>query len=302
MIRKPIDISRFQSLYPFRSNYFNRRGLKYHFLDEGVGQPIVMLHGNPTWSFYFRELVKGLSSHCRTIVVDHIGCGLSDKPDTGSYDYKLKSRVDDLEALLDHLGIDKDITLVLHDWGGFIGMAYAVRHAQRIGRFVVLNTAAFLPPAGKDIPLILKLIGGLTPLATPAILGLNLFACGASRLATHKGLSKKVRSGLTAPYNCWHHRIATLKFVQDIDLSKKNPSYCVVKHTDENLQKFTERPMLICWGMRDFVFDHDYLLEWQRRFPHAEVWRFSDAGHYVLEDVPVKIVSLTQDFLQRHPL
>jgi len=273
-------------------------GLKYHFLDEGTGDPVVMIHGNPTWSFYFRELVKGLSPKFRTIVPDHIGCGLSDKPGIDRYDYRLNSRVNDLEALLDDLEIKEKITLIVHDWGGMIGMAYAVKHPERIERIVVMNTAAFFPPKGKPIPMRLRLVRDLWPISTPAVLGLNLFAWGALYMAAYKGLDKAVKSGLIAPYNSWGNRIATLKFVQDIPISKKDPSYDRVKQVDENLHKLAHIPMLICWGKHDFVFDIDYLAEWQRRFPNAAVHLFSDAGHYVLEDVAEDILVLIKGFLK----
>ncbi len=299
--RKPIDIESFRHLYPFKSHYLDLDGLKYHYLDEGSGQPVVMVHGNPTWSFYFRDLIKALSGQYRVIAPDHIGCGLSDKPDSKSYDYRLKNRVDDLEGLLENLKIKEKITLVLHDWGGFIGMAYALRHPERIGRFVLLNTAAFLPPPGKPIPIILKLIRRLRLFAMLAVQGFNLFALGALYKNSHKGLSKDVKAGLIAPYNCWQNRIATLKFVQDIHLTENNPSYGVVKQVDNNLKTFLNVPVLICWGEHDFVFDSDYLAEWRRRFPAAETHCFSEAGHYVLEDVPEKIIPLTREFLQKHP-
>lgn len=297
-----IETSGFSNLYPFTSHFFERNGLKYHFIDEGAGDPIVMLHGNPTWSFYFRTLVKGLSARYRTIVPDHIGCGLSDKPDSQSYDYRLKSRIDDLEALLAFLGISEKITLVLHDWGGMIGMAYAVRYPESIQRLVVMNTAAFLPPPGKRIPIRLKIIRNYRSFANIAVLGLNLFAYSALFMASHKGLSREVKSGLIAPYNCWKNRIAILKFVQDIPLNEKDPSYHPIKETDENLNQFSNIPMLICWGKRDFVFDTEYLDEWKHRFPKAEVHCYPDAGHYALEDVPDKIVAHVHDFLKRHPL
>ncbi len=302
MKRKPIDISDLRHLYPFTSHYLNLNGLQYHYIDEGQGDPVVMVHGNPTWSFYFRELIKGLRDGYRCIVPDHIGCGLSDKPGSARYAYRLQDRVDDLQNLLDNLKIDKRITLVLHDWGGMIGMAYAVRHPERISRLVVMNTAAFLPPPTKRIPWRLSLIRSSGPLATLAVLGFNLFAVGALYMASDKGLSAEVKKGLTAPYNCWQHRIATLKFVQDIPLAETDPSYRLVRQIDEQLQTLSKLPMLICWGEHDFVFDNDYLSEWQRRFPDAEVHRFPDAGHYVFEDVPEKIISLAQTFLKQNPL
>ncbi len=302
MKRKPIDISDLRHLYPFTSHYLDLKGLQYHYLDEGQGDPVVMVHGNPTWSFYFRELIKGLRDGYRCIVPDHIGCGLSDKPGSARYAYRLQDRVDDLQNLLDNLKIDKRITLVLHDWGGMIGMAYAVRHPERIRRLVVMNTAAFLPPPAKRIPWRLSLIRSSGPLATLAVLGFNLFAVGALYMASDKGLSAEVKKGLTAPYNCWKNRIATLKFVQDIPLAETDPSYRLVRQIDEQLQSLSKLPMLICWGEHDFVFDNDYLSEWQRRFPDAEVHRFPDAGHYVFEDVPEKIISLAQTFLKQNPL
>jgi haloalkane dehalogenase len=297
-----IEISSFSNLYPFTSCFFERNGLKYHFVDEGAGDPIVMLHGNPTWSFYFRTLVKEFSSEHRTIAPDHIGCGLSDKPDSNIYDYRLKSRVDDLEALLAFLGIKEKITLVLHDWGGMIGMAFAVRYPESIQRLVVMDTAAFLPPYGKRIPIRLKIIRNYNSFAKIWVLGFNLFAYTALFMASHKGLSREVKSGLIAPYNCWKNRIAILKFVQDIPLSEKDPSYHLVKETDEKLSQFSNTPMLICWGKRDFVFDTEYLNEWKRRFPGAEVHCYPEAGHYVLEDVPDKIVAHMHNFLKLHPL
>src|SRR6478672_7002651 len=97
-------------------------GLRYHYLVEGEGEPVVMLHGNPSWSFYYRKLVEALSATgYRTIVPDHIGCGRSDKPGDDRYEYTLASRVRDLETLLDHLNLDAGLTLVMHDWGGGVG-------------------------------------------------------------------------------------------------------------------------------------------------------------------------------------
>lgn len=294
---KPIDLTPFRHLYPYPSNYMDNDGLKYHFLDQGKGDPVVMIHGNPTWSFYFRNLVNELSDDFRTIVPDHIGCGLSDKPSIKTYDYRLKRRVDDVASLLDHLNIKENIKLILHDWGGAIGMAYALRFPQRINGIVVMNTAAFFPPKGKTLPMRLRLVRNVKPFATLALQGFNLFALSALCMATHKRLDKPVKKGLVAPYNSWHNRIATLTFVQDIPVARSDPSYGLIKSIDENLHQLNHIPMMICWGERDFVFDTDYLKEWRRRFPNAEVHNFSNAGHYVLEDVPDEIASLVKNFL-----
>ena len=176
MKTRPIDLAPFRHLYPFTSRYADVNGFRMHYVDEGRGEPVIMLHGNPTWSFYFRELIQGLSGRYRAVAPDHIGCGLSDTPRSCAYAYRLKNRVDDLEALLAHLGLTRDITLVLHDWGGMIGAAYALRDVRRIARLIVLNTAAFLKPGGKPLPLALRLIRRTPLFAVPAVLGLNLFA------------------------------------------------------------------------------------------------------------------------------
>src|SRR5947209_19836323 len=156
---------------------FDREGLRLHCLDEGEGEPVVMVHGNPTWSFYYRGLVDGLRDSYRTIVPDHIGCGLSDKPDDSRYDYTLESRIADREALLDHLGLDRGLTLVVHDWGGAIGLGYATRHPERVSRLVILNTAAFHLPKTKAFPWPLWLCRD-TPLGAFLVRGLNAFCRG----------------------------------------------------------------------------------------------------------------------------
>jgi haloalkane dehalogenase len=272
-------------------------GFKYHYVDEGSGEPIVMIHGNPTWSFYFRNLISSLSKDFRTIAVDHIGCGLSDKPHPNRYAYQLDQRIQDLEYFIDGLDLQDNITLLAHDWGGMIGVGYALKRIDCIKRLILMNTAAFFPPAGIRVPFRLKFIRNVKPLAEIAVLGGNAFAYGAVLMASRKGLAPAVRSGLLAPYNCWHNRIAILRFVQDIPLRPSDPSYATVQKAQESLHELVHLPILICWGMRDFVFTPAYLAEWRRRFPKAQVHRFADAGHYVLEDATDEVIEKVSEFL-----
>lgn len=291
------------ALYPFASHVLSRDGLRYHYLDEGPrdGELVVMVHGNPTWSFYFRDVVLALRDRFRCVVPDHIGCGFSDKPSDDRYAYTLASRVDDLAALIDHVtGGDttKKVSLVVHDWGGMIGMAWAARNTERIARLVVLNTAAFPLPEAKRFPFLLRLVR--TPVGALLVRGGNAFAGLASHVGTTRGrLPRALRRAYTAPYDTWEHRIATLRFVEDIPLEPGDRAWPILEATERALSKLAHVPMLIGWGTKDFVFDAHFLREWQARFPDAEVHRFDDAGHYVLEDAKAELLPAIRAFFDR---
>lgn len=288
-------------IYPFQGRYFDRDGLNMHYLDEGQGDPVLMVHGNPSWSIYYRNLVQALRGSHRTIVPDHIGCGLSDKPDEARYTHTLSNRVADLGALVDHLQLDRPLTLVLHDWGGMIGMAWAVQHPERVARVVLLNTAAFRNPKDQQVPLPLWLARD-TALGAFLVKRLNAFAAGATRLAVTRPMRPALRRAYCAPYDTPAHRHATLRFVQDIPLQPGDPAWDLVLQTEQGLARLADRPTLICWGMRDFVFDVSFLHAWRDRVPKAEVHTFPEAGHYVLEDAGDQIEALVIAFLQAHPL
>ena len=287
----------FRKLYPFDSHSLTLDGLKYHYVDEGSGEPLVMLHGNPTWSFYYRSLIAGFRKTHRIIAPDHMGCGLSDKPP--NYPYTLEQHITNLEALLDSLKLER-ITLFLHDWGGAIGMGYALRHLERVKRFVIFNTAAF--PASR-IPFRIN-ICKLPIVGTLAVRGLNAFAGLAPSLACAKQerMTPDVKAGYLAPYDSYAHRIAILRFVQDIPMSPAHPTYKLVERIGEGLSVFKDRPMLIIWGEQDWCFTTDFLAEWQQRFPQAEVHRIPEAGHYVVEDAHEQIIPWVREFFARHPI
>lgn len=268
-----------------------------HYLDEGDGPPVVMVHGNPTWSFYYRNLVLALRGSHRCVVPDHIGCGFSDTPDESVYSYRLDQRVADLGSLIDHLEISR-MDLVVHDWGGMIGLAWAARHPELIRRIVVLNTGAFHLPAAKRVPWQLRLVRD-SGFGVFLVRGFNAFARGATAMAvTRSKLSREVRDAYCAPYDSWSNRIATARFVQDIPLEPGDPGYQTITDTEARLGVFGDRKILICWGERDFVFDHHFRETFERIWPHAEVHNFEDAGHYVLEDASDEIIGLVSEFLK----
>jgi pimeloyl-ACP methyl ester carboxylesterase len=286
-------------LYPFESRDIHRGPFRLSYLDEGSGEPVVMVHGNPTWSFYYRNLVLALRDKFRCIVPDHIGCGLSDKPPANQYDYSIKSRIDDLEALLDYLGAKENITLVLHDWGGMIGMGYAARRPERIKRIIASNTGAFHLPKSKRFPWSLRL-GRNTRLGAWLILKKNAFCRLAAKwCVARKKLHDEVLQMYLMPYDSPEHRIAVLKFVQTIPLSPGDPGYDLVSDIESSLARFRDRPVLLLWGLKDFVFDEHFLKEWQRHFPQAEAHVWHDCSHYLLEDSGQEAIVKISEFLRR---
>ncbi len=289
-------------LYPFAGHFLPRPAGRLHYLDEGTGDPVVMLHGNPTWSFYYRNVVLALRDQYRCVVPDHLGCGLSDKPPVSQYDYSLKSRIDDLDALLDHLKITSDITLMMHDWGGMIGMGFAARHPERIRRIVALNTGCTRLPASKKLPCSLW-VARNTALGAWLILHRNAFCkAAARRCVTRRPLPPDVKAMYLKPYDSPDHRVAVLKFVQTIPLKPTDAGYDIVTGVEASAPRFAGVPTLLLWGLKDFVFDRHFLAEWQRLFPHAVAHTFPDCGHYLLEDAGDECVMRAREFLTAHPL
>jgi len=283
-------------LYPFQGRDLDVGGFRMHYLDEGAGEPVVCVHGNPTWSFYFRQLVEALRGSHRVVVPDHIGCGMSEMPGDDRYSYTLERRVADFEALMGCLALER-VTLVVHDWGGAIGLGWAVRHPERVRRLVILNTAAFHLPPEKRLPWQLWLVRS-TPLGALLVRGFNAFARGATHVAcTSVKMPRSVRNAYCAPYDSWATRLAVLRFVQDIPLEPGDPAYDVLSGIEHGLPALADRPVLILWGARDFVFDHHFLAVWRRVFPSAAVHEFADCGHYVLEDAADRIIPLVKSFL-----
>lgn len=272
------------------------RGLGLHHLDVGEGEPLLMVHGNPTWSWYYRHLVHALSDERRCIVPDHIGCGLSDKP--LDWSYRLADHVDNLSELVEHLDL-QDATLVVHDWGGPIGLLTALRHAHRFKRLVLFNTAFFLGPLPPEIRICRH-----RPMGELLIQGMNGFVRGLLVRATaQRGLTRTTAGrGYLWPYDSWDARVANLRFVQDIPMEPDHPTRGLIEELSERISELAHLPTQMIWGEQDFVFTTDFLARARQNFPDAEVHSFSDAGHLVIEDAHERIVPLMRDFFSRHPV
>lgn len=239
----------------------------------------MLVHGNPTWSFYYRRLIEKLSQNHRVVAVDNIGCGYSDKPQ--NYEYSLENHISNLSTLLETVGINQ-CSMVLHDWGGAIGMGYAVKNLAQIEKIVVMNTAAF---RSKEIPLRIALCR-LPLIGEIMVRGFNAFALAATYMAVTRPMAQNIRNAYLAPYNSWKNRIATHRFVQDIPLKPSHRSYSHLVQIEEGLISLHEQkiPLLILWGGKDFCFTKTFYDEWRERFPNAEAHFFADYGHYLLED------------------
>lgn len=279
------------SEYSFTSHFLDLESHKLHYIDEGEGPVVVMVHGNPTWSYFYRNLIDALRVSHRVIALDHLGCGFSDKP--ADYNYCLAQHIQNLNVLLDSLGIDK-YSMVVHDWGGAIGLGAALENIEVLEKMVLFNTAAF---RSKRIPLRIRICKW--PVIGEIIIRLfNGFAWPATFMAVKKKMNKEIANGFLFPYNNWHNRIAIHNFVADIPMSPSHPSYNTLLGIEEKLELLQERniPMLFLWGGKDFCFNDSIYLEWKNRFPDANYMYFKDGGHYVLEDKKEQVIQLVRNF------
>lgn len=280
--------------YPFVPKAFlTPGGARMSYVDEGPRNDtaVLMLHGNPTWSYYYRHLVRALAPTTRCIASDHVGMGLSEKPQ--NYNYTLATRIADVEALVASLQI-KRLDLVVHDWGGAIGFGFAGRHPEMIRRIVILNTAAF---PSTQIPARIGVCKA--PVIGPLLVrGLNGFAWPATRMAMNRrALSADEKRGYLWPYDSWANRVAVNAFVRDIPMHATHRSWSTLTQVEAGLAQFRDRDAFIVWGGEDFCFNDRFLARWREIYPQAAVHRIADAGHYVLDDAREEIIPRVTGFL-----
>ena len=290
LIKLASQRAEFQDEYPFESRWIEINGHVMHYVDEGTGPVLLMVHGNPTWSFAWRNLVKQLSGQYRVIAVDHLGCGFSQKPQQDVY--PLAMHIERLQQLVQCLDLQQ-VTLFAHDWGGAIGMGTAGRMPDRFKAFVLMNTAAF---RSQSIPFRISLCR-IPLLGTLGMQGFNLFSVTALKMAVEQKLSTAAAKGFIAPYDSWSHRLAVKEFVHDIPLSPAHRSYATLVEVEEGLAQFVNSPMLLPWGMKDWCFSPEFFNEFCQRFPNAQQHPIADGGHYVFEDATDELVTESRKFL-----
>ena len=280
--------------FPFQSRWLDLGAYRLHYIAEGSGSPLLMVHGNPTWSFLWRHLARELRFDYRPIAIDHVGCGLSDKPQ--NLTYTLPVHVAHLVQLIDHLDL-QNATLLAHDWGGPIGLGALLARRERFSRIILFNTGAFPPPY---IPWRIRACR-MPVLGKIAVQGFNLFARAAQTMAVHQphSISDVARKGLISPYNSWGNRQAIFEFVRDIPESSQHPTWKHLAALESDLPTLKDLPIKLIWGMRDWCFQPDCLDRLVEHWPHAEVEKMEDVGHWVTEEAPQRVHDSVLDFLRR---
>lgn len=278
-------------LYPFESKFATLpSGHRIHYVDEGSGRSLVFLHGNPTWSFHYRKLVDALRANYRVIALDHLGCGLSDKP--RRYDYCLAQHTANTLDVLKRLEV-VDATIVGHDWGGAIAVNAVRRAPRQFARIVLFNTGAFTP---RRVPWRIAICR--TPGCGPfAVRGLNVFVRAALRMTMvdPERLTPDERMGILAPYNNWADRIGVQRFIDDIPLTRRHRTWHELAQLEKALPGISI-PKLLIWGIQDWCFDVDCLERFVRAWPDAHVVKFKDAGHWIVEEKSGPVARLIAQF------
>ncbi|MEA2471140.1 MAG: cis-3-alkyl-4-acyloxetan-2-one decarboxylase [Thermoleophilaceae bacterium] len=292
----------FGGTWPFEPRWFDADGGRMHHVDEGPrdGTPVVMLHGNPAWSYLYRRFIPELTAagH-RAIAVDLLGFGRSDKPGDAAA-YSVTRHAGRVGALLDSLDL-RQVCLVVHDWAGPIGLPWAVAHPDRVARLMILNTfAPRLPgPMGKGLTLRMLRLRGTGELIAKLRGGLTedfLLGAGTRR---RERLDDDVKRAYRAPYPDPTSRTGVLAFPRQVPLSSDAPVAELTRETDDGLRRiFRDRPALLCWGMRDVLFGPEVLDMWRDTLPGAGMVRLDDAGHFVQEDAHERVIPELLAFLR----
>ncbi|MEE4143528.1 MAG: alpha/beta fold hydrolase [Halieaceae bacterium] len=288
--------------WPYEPRWFETAEGTLHYIDEGPeeGKPVVMIHGNPTWSYLYRRFIAAVTgAGYRAIAMDHLGFGRSDKPGEAQL-YQISRHAGRCEELLESLDLH-DVTLVVQDWGGPIGLAWAARHPSRVAKLFILNTF-FQRPKGKvPLPLALKLfrtpvVGELMVKGMNAFVTQFLFKAG---LVNRDCLSSDDKAAYLAPHPDWSSRTGMLEFPRQIPADATGPvSDFVARLNAKLVPAFRHKPVAIVWPMKDVAFQPDVVDDmWLPDFPHASVIRVEDAGHYIQEDAHEIVIAALLDFL-----
>lgn len=263
-----------RELYPFTHRFIEIGGNRIHYVDEGRGETILMLHGNPTWSFLYRKMIPALKDRFRCVAPDYPGFGLSAAHPGFGYHPAEHSRV--VEGFAGQLGLD-DITLVVQDWGGPIGLGFAGRNPERIKRLVVGNTWAWPVTSETHLKVFSALMGG--PLGRAMALTFNGVVRGFLKEGFARPLPPAVKRMYLAPFGPKNRRLPTSIFPRQIVAAAD-----YLREVESGLPRLADKPVLFTWGMRDVAFRADYLRRFEGIFPNHKTIELPEARHFWQED------------------
>jgi pimeloyl-ACP methyl ester carboxylesterase len=268
--------------YPFELHFFKTPAGNMQYVDEGSGEPIVFVHGNPAWSFEFRRLIKEFSRTNRCVAPDLIGFGLSDKP--AGWSYLPAEQAKNLDLFLESLHL-KNITLVVGDWGGPVGLSYALSHPEKIKNIVITNTWLWSVRSDWYYQAFSALVGG--PVGRWLIRNHNFFADTIVRslFGDKRRLTPKIHAHYLMPLSKPDERKGTWVFPGQIIGSSD-----WLQSLWDKRGVLQGKNILIAWGMKDIGFREKELKTWMNAFPLAKVVRFEDAGHFVAEEKPAELI------------
>ena len=277
--------------YPFDSHWFERNGSVMHYLDEGDGTPVLLLHGNPAWSFLYRKVIKQLRGSCRLIAPDLPGFGMSDHPP--NYGYTPQEHAEWVNALVDHLNLGSFI-LEVQDWGGPIGMSVAVKRPDSVKGLVIANTFCW-----KVDDIVWRIFSAIFGSALGRYLVLQRDILNARMLPSmfihENSKSPDVLSAYRAPFPTPESRKGIYIFAKS--LMKSGDWLSMVQ---SKLSALEGKPVELLFGMKDPFFGKEYITErWRDQFPDANVVRVPDAGHFLEEDAPDHIVAAIRRVLTK---
>ena len=286
----------FAGTFPFAPHYMDLESFQMHYVDVGEGDPLVLLHGDPTWGYLYRHFLPPLATRARCIVPDHMGMGKSGVP-AGPYPYRLRHHIDNLEAFILRLEL-RDITLAVHDWGGPVGLGFAIRHPSRLKRLILMNTWAFAQWPGGPLPRLIELIR--SPRGEAFIMGKNGYVqpalVGTTAHSNH--LTETALDAYLAPFRTPESRLALLCWSRDIPVTTGDASYAEMQQIQNGLTQFRHLPVLLVWGMQDPVLPPTVLRIWQQLYPHATTHEIEEASHFLQEDAPERIAQAVEQFLE----
>jgi haloalkane dehalogenase len=281
-----------RTAYPFTSRWADLPFGSLHYVDEGRGDTLLFAHGTPTWSFEFRHLIAALSRRYRCVAPDHLGFGLSDRPVDAVY--TPEAHADRFQAFATHLGLDR-VTLIVHDYGGPIGLPLALADRSRVTRVVLLNTWMWPFDNDPDMARKGKLASG--------VLGRVLYKYGNASLRLLMPSAYGDRSALTPaihrqylqPFRDRAARVRVLHALARAILAS-GPFY---GRLYAQIERLRDNPALIVWGMKDIAFPPSQLTRWEEHLPEAEVVRLPLAGHWPHEEAPDEVLRAIDAFLTR---